>query len=119
MSPSKVLLKRGDLFWVNLSPTRGSEQAGRRPVLILQNNIGNELAPTTIIAPLTTKSFSKEYPTNVKVLKGTAGLASDSTILLSQIRTIDKSRLEEKIGGLPAALLEKVDRAIKISLALG
>lgn len=111
-------IRRGELFWVNLNPIKGSEQAGRRPVLVIQNNIGNELAPTTIIAPLTTKSFSKEFPTNVNLPKAVAGLKSDSTVLLSQIWTIDKARLEEKIGVLPASYLLKVDRAIKISLGL-
>lgn len=113
-----MLIKRGELYWVNLNPTRGSEQSGRRPVLIIQNNIGNELAPTTIVAPLTTKSFSKEYPTNVHLLKGVSGLKSDSTILLSQIRTIDKTRLESRIGLLSEADIEKVERAMKISLGL-
>jgi len=113
-----MLIKRGDLFWVNLDPTRGSEQAGRRPVLVIQNDIGNEVAPTTIIAPLTTKSFSKEYPTNVHLPSGIGGLKSNSTILLSQIRTIDKSRLQKKIGHLSETYLEKVNRAIKISLGL-
>jgi mRNA interferase MazF len=111
-------IRRGELFWVNLNPSKGSEQSGRRPVVILQNNTGNELAPTTIVAPLTTKSFAKEYPTNVNLPKGTAALKSDSTILLSQVRTIDKTRLEEKIGNLPPAYVEKVDRALKISLGL-
>ena len=111
-------IKRGDLFWVNLNPTRGSEQAGRRPVIVIQNDIGNQMAPTTIVAPLTTKSFTKEYPTNVHLPKGTSGLKSNSAILLSQIRTIDQSRLQKKIGSLPEAYLEKVDRAIKISLGL-
>ena len=113
-----MLIKRGDLFWVNLDPTRGSEQAGRRPVLVIQNDIGNEVAPTTIIAPLTTKSFSKEYPTNVHLPSGIGGLKSNSTILLSQIRTLDKSRLQKKIGHLSETYLEKVNRAIKISLGL-
>src|SRR5207249_3273678 len=107
MIPSNILIKRGELFWVNLNPSKGWEQAGRRPVLVIQNDIGNELAPTTIVAPLTTKSLSKEYPTNANVPKGTAGLKSDSTVLLSQIRTIDKIRLEAKIGFLPIAYLEK------------
>lgn len=111
-------IKRGDLLWVNLNPTRGSEQAGRRPVLIIQNDIGNEAAPTTIVAPLTTRGFSKEYPTNVHLPKGISGLKSDSTILLSQIRTVDKIRLEKKIGQLPKDYLDKVDRAIKMSLGL-
>ena len=113
-----MLIKRGDLFWVNLNPSKGSEQAGRRPVLILQNDVGNELAPTTIIAPLTTKSFSKEYPTNVNIPKGIAGLKTNSTVLLSQIRTIDKARLEEQIGTLPAPYLRSVNRAIEITLGL-
>ena len=113
-----MLIKRGDLFWVNLNPTRGSEQAGRRPVLVIQNDIGNEFAPTVIVAPITTRNFTREYPTNVKIQKGIAGLKSDSTILLSQIRTIDKSRLEKKIGHLPESYLRKVDTTVKISLGL-
>lgn len=111
-------IKRGDLFWVNLNPTRGSEQAGRRPVLIIQNDIGNEFSPTVIIAPLTTKSYSREFPTNVNIPKNVGELKNNSTILLSQIRTIDKERLEGKIGALPTELIEKVDEAIKISLGL-
>lgn len=111
-------VKRGDLFWVNLNPVKGSEQAGRRPVLVLQNDIGNTFAPTTIIAPLSTTKFFKEYPTNVFLPKGTASLKTDSTILLSQIRVIDKARLEGKIGHLPQRFMEKVDEALKVSLAL-
>ena len=111
-------IKRGDLFWVNLGSTRGSEQSGRRPVLVIQNNIGNELAPTTIIAPLTTKSFSKEYPTNVNIPKGISGLKSYSTILLSQIRTIDKTHLGERIGELAESYMLKVEQAIRVSLGL-
>jgi len=112
------MIKRGDLFWVDLDPAKGSEQAGRRPVLIIQNDIGNEFAPTVITAPLTTNRFAKEYPFNVFISKGTANLKSASTILLSQIRVLDKSRLEQRIGHLPAAFMLKVDTAIKNSLAL-
>lgn len=111
-------IKRGNLFYVDLSPTKGSEQKGRRPVLVIQNDIGNEVSPTTIIVPLTTKNFMKEYPTNVNIPKGVGGLREDSTVLLSQIRTIDKSRLENKIGHLSAAYMAKVDEAIRISLGL-
>ena len=112
-------IRRGDLFYVNLAPARGSEQSGARPVLVIQNDVGNEVAPTVIVAPLTTKSFSKLYPTNVNIVKGgTAGLREDSTVLLSQIRTIDKSRLERRLGCLPTGLMRQVDRAIRISLAL-
>lgn len=87
-------------------------------MVVLQNDIGNESAPTVIVAPLTTKSFSKEYPTNVNLPKGISGLKQDSTILLSQIHTIDQSRLEKKIGRLPEAYLKKMDRAIRVSLGL-
>lgn len=111
-------IKRGDLFYVNLDPTKGSEQAGTRPVLVIQNDIGNAYAPTVIIAPLTTTRFSKSYPTNVLVPQGTAGLREDSTVLLSQIRTVDKRRLERRLGHLPSALMHQVDDAIKISLGL-
>ena len=113
-----MLIKRGVIYWVNLNPARGSEQSGRRPVVVIQNDVGNEVAPTTIIAPITTKSFLKEYPTNVNVPKGSGDLKQDSTILLSQIRTIDKSRLEKKIGELPPSSIKKMDHAIKISLGL-
>ncbi|MDP2913538.1 MAG: type II toxin-antitoxin system PemK/MazF family toxin [Candidatus Omnitrophota bacterium] len=111
-------IKRGEIFYVDLNPTKGREQAGRRPVLVIQNDIGNEKAPTIIIAPFTTKKFSKEYPTNVYIKKGTANLKNDSVVLLSQIRTIDKNRLEHKIGSLPRDFMGKVDEAIKISLGL-
>ncbi len=116
MSHSNISIKRGDLFWVNLNPTKGSEQAGRRPVVVIQNDIGNQLAPTVIIAPLTTKSYSKEYPTNVNLPKGAAGVKTNSTILLSQIRTIDKERLELRIGTLTSNHISKLNAAIKISL---
>ena len=111
-------IRRGDIFYVNLDPSKGSEQSGRRPVLVIQNDIGNEKSPTVIIAPLTTKKYSKEYPTNVNIKKGVANLKNDSTILMSQIRTVDKKRLEEKVGHLPPDLISEVDEAIKISLGL-
>lgn len=111
-------IRRGDLFWVDLNPVRGSEQAGRRPVVVIQNDIGNEVAPTVIVAPLTTTGFTKPYPINVHIPRGVAGLNANSTMLLSQIRTIDKTRLDRKIGHLPPAHLEQVDQAICISLGL-
>lgn len=111
-------IRRGDIFYVNLDPTKGSEQAGARPVLVIQNDVGNEYAPTVIIAPLTTKAFAKRYPTNLNVPRGTAGLKEDSTVLLSQIRTIDKARLERRLGQLPPTLMREVDEAIKVSLGL-
>jgi len=111
-------IKRGEIFWVDLYPVKGSEQAGRRPVLIVQNDIGNEFSPTTIIVPITSTKFLKEYPANVFIPKATAGVKFDSTILLSQIRVIDKSRLASKIGHLPVLYLDKVDKTLKISLGI-
>lgn len=111
-------MKRGDVFYVNLDPTKGSEQVGTRPVLVIQNDVGNEYAPTVIVAPLTTKAFPKKYPTNVPLSKGTDSLREDSTVLLSQIRTIDKSRLERRLGHLPLEWMRRIDEAIKVSLGL-
>jgi mRNA interferase MazF len=114
-----VEIKRGDIALVNLEPIMGREQGGIRPCLIIQNNQGNKYSPLTIIAPLTSKVFTKEFPTNVLVLKEDSGLNKDSTILLNQIRTIDKSRITRKISTLSAEVMSKVDMAIKISLDLG
>jgi len=111
-------IKRGDIVLVNLSPTIGSEQGKTRPALIIQNNLGNEYSPTTIVAPLTSKEFSKEFPTNISLPKRTSGLTKDSTILLNQIRTIDKQRIVKKLTTLNYEIMEKVDLAIKISLDL-
>ncbi|MBI4355549.1 MAG: type II toxin-antitoxin system PemK/MazF family toxin [Candidatus Omnitrophica bacterium] len=113
-----MLIRRGDIFYVNLDPTTGSEQAGTRPVLIIQNDVSNQYAPTVIVAPLTTRVFSKPYPTNATVPEGMAGLRAQSTVLLSQIRTIDKRRLQRKVGHLPASSMQQVNEAIKVSLAL-
>ena len=108
---------RGDIVVANLEPVKGSEQGGTRPVLIIQNDIGNEYSTTTIVAPLTSSIMKKEYPTNV-VLRSFTGLKKDSTILLNQIRAIDKKRITKKIGILDNFTMNKVDRAIKISLGL-
>ena len=111
-------IKRGEIYWAVLDPVRGSEQAGHRPVAVLQNNIGNEFSPTTIVAPLTTKKFSKEYPTNVVLPKSSGILKEDSVVLLSQIRTIDKSRLGKKVASLTPSYLHQVDEAIRNSLSV-
>ncbi len=111
-------IRRGDLFYADLNPVRGSEQAGHRPVLVIQNDVSNQYASTTIVAPLTTTLFSRRYPTHIPLQKGTSGLRTDSTVLLSQIRTIDKSRLGRKIGHLSVPLMEHVNAAIRTSLAL-
>jgi len=113
-----VEIRRGDIFWVKLEPVTGSEQGGIRPCLIIQNNYGNKYSPLTIVAPITSKKFNKEFPTNVFISKEDSRLNRDSTILLNQIRTIDKSRLIKKVGPLDSYILSKVDKALKISLAL-
>ena len=113
-----VDIKRGDIILVNLEPVKGSEQGGVRPCLIIQNDKGNKYSPLTIIAPLTSKKFTKEFPTNVSVVREDSGLNKDSTILLNQIKTIDKSRIIKKISSLNSFLMNKVDLAAKISLAL-
>ncbi len=111
-------LVRGEIVVADLEPVEGSEQGGIRPVLIIQNDTLNKHAPTTIIAPLTSKIYTKEYPTNVIIRREDSGLKSDSTILLNQIRTIDKKRIIKKIRSLDNFTMNKVDKAIKISLAL-
>ena len=111
-------IKRGDIVLVNLEPATGSEQGGIRPCLIIQNNLGNKYSPTTIIAPITSKKFSREFPTNVSLLKESSNLNKDSTILFNQIATIDKKRIIKKLGFLDEEIMRKVDLAIKISLSL-
>jgi len=113
-----VEVKRGDLVMVNLEPTKGSEQGGVRPCIILQNNIYNKYSPTTIVSPITSKLYQKEFPTNVFLRKRDSKLKKDSTILLNQIRTIDKKRIIKKMSGLNKEIMEKVDLAIKVSLDL-
>ena len=114
----KMKVKRGDVVLVNFEPVRGSEQGGIRPSLVIQNDIFNKHSPTTIVAPITSKLFKKEYPTNVLIKKEDSRLSRDSTILLNQIKTIDKSRIVKIIGVLDNFTMNKVDRAIKVSLSL-
>ena len=111
-------IKRGDIVLAGLEPVKGSEQGGVRPVLVIQNDEGNKFSPTTIIAPITSKEFSKEFPTNVAISKQESRLNNNSTVLLNQIRTIDNSRLIKKIGLLDNFTMNKVNRAIKVSLAV-
>jgi len=111
-------IKRGDVVLVDLNPVIGSEQGKIRPAVIIQNNIGNKYSPTTIIAPITSKVFDKEFPTNVLLFSKNSGLKGDSTILLNQIRTIDKLRIIKKIHSLDKEIMKRVDLAIKISLDL-
>lgn len=111
-------IKRGEIVLVNFEPIKGSEQGGVRPSLIIQNDIFNKYSPTTIVAPITSKIFKKEYPTNVIIKKTESKLNLDSTILLNQIKTIDKLRIIKKIGTLDNFTMSKVGRAINASLAL-
>jgi len=113
-----IRINRGDVLLANLEPVKGSEQGGIRPILVLQNNMSNKYSPVIIIAAITAKKFSKEFPTNIFLQKKESGLTKDSTILLNQLRTIDKSRIMRKISSLDSFIMMKVDRAIKISLGL-
>ena len=110
-----MTVKRGDIFYADLSPVVGSEQGGLRPVLIVQNDIGNKYSPTIIAAAVTSKINKAKLPTHIE-LPSAYGLAKDSVILLEQIRTLDKRRLKERIGELPPATMVRVNRAILISL---
>ena len=110
-------VKRGEIYWVEWDPSRGSEQSGIRPALVIQNNIGNRTSPTTIVAAITTAS-ERPYPFLVRITKEESGLPKDSSINLAVIMTIDKSRLGDKCGELDDVKMAQVDDAIKVSLAL-
>ena len=109
---------RGELFYCDLGTTLGSEQGGIRPVLILQNDVGNRFSPTTIVAPLTTKLGKVVLPTHV-LIKQQQGLTSDSIVLLEQIRTIDKNRLRGYVGSLDKATMSVIDLAVETSMGIG
>jgi mRNA interferase MazF len=111
-------IRRGDIFYADLNPVVGSEQGGVRPVLIVQNDIGNRYSPTTIIAAITSRIKKAKMPTHIEIPKEKYSLDKDSVILLEQIRTIDKRRLREKVARLDRATMEKVDEALEISLGL-
>ena len=112
-------VKRGDIYYADLSPVIGSEQVGRRPVLICQNDIGNRYSPTVIAAAITSRMGKTKLPTHIDIYADRAGLAKDSVVLLEQIRTIDKRRLKEKIGHLDDGVMSTVNNAISISFGLG
>jgi mRNA interferase MazF len=112
-------IRRGEIYYANLDPVIGSEQGGIRPVLIIQNNIGNRFSPTTIIVAITSKGKVKHrLPTHFDIPFGTAGLDEDSTILAEQIRTIDKIRFQRYVGRLSDEMMARIDRALKISIGL-
>lgn len=114
----KMSVKRGDIYYADLSPVIGSEQGGTRPVLIIQNDVGNKFSPTVIAAAITSKTDKSKLPTHIDVYAEKYGLARDSVILLEQIRTIDKKRLKEKMGHLDEDLMNRVNNALTVSFGL-
>lgn len=114
-----MIVKRGDIYYADLSPVVGSEQGGVRPVLIVQNDIGNRYSPTVIAAAITSQTDKTKLPTHIELDCKRCGLSRDSIVLLEQIRTIDKRRLREKMGSLDAGAMSQVNKALSISFGLG
>ena len=110
------MVKRGDIYYADLSPVVGSEQGGVRPVLIVQNDIGNRYSPTVIAAAVTSRMTKSKLPTHIEISSGVGGLDKDSVVLLEQIRTLDKRRLRDKIGELTSEEMEAVNQGLLISL---
>jgi len=113
-----MTVKRGDIFYADLSPVVGSEQGGIRPVVIVQNDVGNRHSPTVIAAAITSKTDKTRLPTHIDITADAFGLSKNSVILLEQVRTIDKTRLREKMGHLTPDTMERVNDAISVSLGL-
>ena len=113
-----MVIKRGDIFYADLRPVVGSEQGGIRPVLIIQNNVGNRHSPTVICAAITSKMNKAKLPTHIEINAELYGIEKDSVILLEQLRTIDKRRLKDKVCHLDDRIQKKIDIALKISLEL-
>lgn len=111
-------IKRGDIYYADLSPVVGSEQGGVRPVLVLQNNVGNRHSPTVIVAAITTQLQKQKFPTHVALTTDEVPLAHDSVVLLEQVRTIDKQRIQDRIARLDERRMDEVDRALEVSLGL-
>ena len=114
-----MIVKRGDIYYADLSPVVGSEQGGIRPVLVIQNDIGNKYSPTVIAAAITSQINKAKMPTHIELAAKDYGLNKDSVILLEQIMTIDKRRLREKIGRIDDGLMASVNNALSISFGLG
>ena len=114
-----IMIMRGDLFSACLDPVVGSEQGGIRPVLVVQNDVGNRYSPTVIVLAITGQVNKTKLPTHVPVAAGNTGLARDSVVLAEQIRTLDKRRLREKIGSLRPEVMEQVSEAMRVSLGCG
>ena len=112
-------MKRGDVYYADLRPVVGSEQGGIRPVLIVQNDIGNKHSPTVIIAAITSRMNKSKLPTHIEISSLRSHMEKDSVVLLEQLRTIDKTRLRDKVCHLEGEVMKKIDAALRISLELG
>ncbi len=113
-----MIVKRGDIYYADLSPVIGSEQGGVRPVLVVQNDVGNRYSPTIIAAAITSQINKAKMPTHIEISAEDCGLSRDSVVLLEQVRTIDKKRLKEKIGHLDERMMQGVNTALSISFGL-
>ena len=111
-------IKRGDIYYADLSPVIGSEQGGVRPVLFVQNDVGNKYSPTVIAAAITSQQFKTKLPTHISVDAAVCGLSKNSVVLLEQIRTLDKQRLREKMGNLPENDMSRINNALSLSVGL-
>lgn len=116
---SNAHVKRGDIYYADLSPVVGSEQGGTRPVLIVQNDTGNKHSPTVIAAAITSQINKARLPTHIEIVGKSYGLTKDSVVLLEQVRTIDKQRLRERIGQVDNQMMNRVDSAIAVSMGIG
>ena len=114
-----MIVHRGDIYYADLSPVVGSEQGGIRPVLIVQNDVGNRFSPTVIAAAITSQKDKAKLPTHIQLRSEGCGLARDSIVLLEQIRTLDKRRLKEHMGRLDEQSMSRIDQALQISFGLG
>jgi len=115
----QLAVRRGDIFYADLSPVVGSEQGGIRPVLIIQNDMGNRHSPTVIAAAITSRTTKAKLPTHIDISASGHGLTKDSVVLLEQIRTLDKQRLQKKMGHLDGATMQRVDEALSVSFGMG
>ena len=118
MDTQQNIVRRGEIYYADLSPVVGSEQGGMRPVLIVQNDVGNRYSPTVIAAAITSQQNKARLPTHIEIEARTYGLSKDSIVLLEQVRTLDKRRLRERMGCLDERAMQRVDNAIAISLGL-
>ena len=113
-----MTVKRGEIYYADLSPVVGSEQGGIRPVLIVQNDLGNRYSPTVIAAAITSQRDKSKLPTHIELSSRSCGLSRDSVVLLEQVRTLDKRRLKERMGRLDEDAMAKIDRALSVSFGL-